>query len=29
MRDRKIVGELRGSEMTQDNIMRTIAGEAG
>lgn len=28
MRDRKIVGELRGEEMTQSNIMRTIAGEA-
>jgi len=30
MRDRNIVGELRGSEITQDNIMHTIAGgEAG
>ncbi len=29
MRDRKIVGELKGEEMTQDNIMHTIAGEAG
>jgi simple sugar transport system ATP-binding protein len=29
LRDRSIVGELRGSEMTQANIMRTIAGEAG
>lgn len=28
MRDRKIVGELRGEDMTQDNIMHTIAGEA-
>ncbi|HPO76654.1 MAG TPA: sugar ABC transporter ATP-binding protein [Thermoclostridium caenicola] len=28
MRDRKIVGELTGEEMTQDNIMHTIAGEA-
>ena len=28
MRDRKIVGELNGEEMTQDNIMHTIAGEA-
>lgn len=28
MRDRKIVGELRSEDMTQDNIMRTIAGEA-
>lgn len=28
MRDRKIVGELKGEEMTQDNIMHTIAGEA-
>jgi len=27
MRDRRIVGELAGAEMTQDNIMRTIAGE--
>lgn len=26
MRDRSIVGELRSSEITQDNIMRTIAG---
>jgi len=26
MRDRSIVGELRGSEVTQDNIMQTIAG---
>ncbi|MCL1896567.1 MAG: sugar ABC transporter ATP-binding protein [Clostridiales bacterium] len=29
MRDRNIVGELSGSEVTQDNIMRTIAGEGG
>jgi len=29
MKDRNIVGELRGDEVTQDNIMRTIAGEAG
>jgi len=29
MRDRNIVGELRGSEVTQDNIMHTIAGETG
>ncbi|MDR1157745.1 MAG: sugar ABC transporter ATP-binding protein [Oscillospiraceae bacterium] len=28
MRDRNIVGQLSGSEMTQDNVMRTIAGEA-
>jgi len=28
MRDRNIVGELRGSEITQDNIMHTIAGGA-
>jgi len=28
MRDRKIVGELRGSELSQDNVMRTIAGGA-
>jgi simple sugar transport system ATP-binding protein len=26
MRDRNIVGELRGDEITQDSIMRTIAG---
>ncbi len=26
MRDRKIVGELRGSELTQSNVMYTIAG---
>jgi len=26
MRDRNIVGELEGGEVTQDNIMRTIAG---
>jgi len=26
MRDRNIVGELRGKELTQDNVMRTIAG---
>jgi simple sugar transport system ATP-binding protein len=25
MRDRKVVGEISGAEMTQDNIMRTIA----
>jgi len=29
MRDRNIVGELRGGEVTQDNIMHTIAGGAG
>jgi len=30
MRDRNIVGELRGGEITEDNIMHTIAGgEAG
>jgi simple sugar transport system ATP-binding protein len=29
MRDRNIVGQLCGTEMTQDNIMKTIAGEAG
>lgn len=28
MRDRKIVGELRGDDMTQAKIMHTIAGEA-
>ena len=28
MRDRNIVGELRGSELTQDNVMQTIAGGA-
>ena len=28
MRDRNIVGELNGSEVTQTNIMRTIAGGA-
>ena len=28
MRDRNIVGELRGSELTQGNVMRTIAGGA-
>jgi simple sugar transport system ATP-binding protein len=28
MRDRNIVGELTGEEMTQGNIMHTIAGEA-
>jgi len=27
MRDRNIVGELNGTEVTQDNIMHTIAGE--
>jgi len=27
MRDRNIVGELNGNEVTQDNIMHTIAGE--
>ena len=27
MRDRNIVGQLSGSEITQDNIMHTIAGE--
>ena len=26
MRDRKIVGELNGNELSQDNIMKTIAG---
>ena len=26
MRDRKIVGELNGDELSQDNIMKTIAG---
>jgi simple sugar transport system ATP-binding protein len=29
MRDRNIVGQLSESEMTQDHIMKTIAGEAG
>ena len=29
MRDRQIVGELTGGELTQDNVMRTIAGGAG
>ncbi len=28
MRDRHIVGELRGTELTQSNVMRTIAGGA-
>lgn len=28
MRDRKIVGELTGDQLTQTNIMHTIAGEA-
>ena len=28
MRDRRIVGELRGNELTQDNVMQTIAGGA-
>ncbi len=28
MRDRNIVGELRGDEITQANVMRTIAGRA-
>ena len=28
MRDRRIVGELRGEDMTQTHVMRTIAGEA-
>jgi simple sugar transport system ATP-binding protein len=28
MRDRKMVGELKGEEMTQDNIVHMIAGEA-
>jgi len=28
MRDRKIVGELQGGELTQDQVMRTIAGGA-
>ena len=26
MRDRKVVGELKGDELTQSNIMKTIAG---
>ena len=26
MRDRKVVGELKGAELTQGNIMNTIAG---
>jgi len=29
MRDRNIVGELSGSEITQDNVMHTIAGGGG
>jgi len=29
MRDRNIVGELHGGEVTQDNIMHTIAGGSG
>ena len=29
MRDRNIVGDLAGNEITQDNIMRTIAGGEG
>ena len=28
MRDRKVVGELKGDELTQSNIMKTIAGHA-
>ena len=28
MRDRNIVGELRGAELTQDHVMKTIAGGA-
>jgi simple sugar transport system ATP-binding protein len=28
MRDRKVVGQLKGEDMTQDNIMHMIAGEA-
>ena len=28
MRDRRIVGELRGTELSQDNVMRTITGGA-
>ena len=28
MRDRNIVGELRGEQLTQDQVMRTIAGGA-
>jgi hypothetical protein len=26
MRDRNIVGELTGGELTQEHVMRTIAG---
>ena len=26
MRDRNIVGELKGDELTQERVMRTIAG---
>jgi len=26
MRDRKMVGELSGSQLSEDNIMKTIAG---
>ena len=26
MRDRKVVGELKGEELTQNGIMKTIAG---
>ena len=26
MRDRKIVGELTGDELTQEHVMKTIAG---
>ena len=26
MRDRHIVGELTGDQLSQDNVMRTIAG---
>ena len=29
MRDRNVVGALAGDEITQDNIMRTIAGSSG
>ena len=28
MRDRKVVGELSGDELTQSGIMKTIAGQS-
>ena len=26
MRDRRVVGEIEGEELTQNNVMKTIAG---